>query len=351
VLRPRLAVRDDEDSPYDFSPEGALGQIAPRSGAPGPARHAHVANIRALGALAPDRRRQAARADRFSDRRLGKLHCALASLGPDMVRQSLVLTDCLQDRALLEACALPLRTLWPGARFRHALSNVYLPGLYLARIKRPGSRYFRRAVLQEDFVFWVLGSLVLAVHPILHVVALFLLLVSFWALYERGYMDSRGLREETDTQCRVLRGCRSNAAVAAMGLVGCLGRYWDCRAAMAGRSERAGLCQMVVRSRCNASTVQIVQPHLEALARLAVPAPTACPNERIRRTSTDCSDWRSRDCRPDPDAVGTVLHLSTAWGDLAGREVPGHVPHHLLPHLRGTPRNHIWPARSIRTAW
>lgn len=287
MLRPWLAVRDVEDSPYDFSPEGALGQIASHDGPSlidldeslylsnstedfldlarpallamlllrileilepwrltggactrdvwrvqlirlffpwtmwrwrraAPMLAQKFANRPLLAALATHGPRVhivtqgfapivspivtalglsgariiAARADRFSDRRLGKLHCALASLGPDMVRQSLVLTDCLQDRALLEACALPLRTLWPGARFRHAHSNVYLPGLYLARIKRPGSRYFRRAVLQEDFVLWVLGSLALAVHPILHVVALFLLLLSFWALYERGYMDN-----------------------------------------------------------------------------------------------------------------------------------------------------------------
>jgi hypothetical protein len=138
----------------------------------------------------PADRLVAARPDRFADRRLGKLQCALQSLGPELIRQSLVLTDCLTDTPLLKACAVPVRTVWPGARFRHALSNVYLPGLYLARIKRPGKHYFRRSVLQEDYVLWVLGSVALATHPLLHVAGLLLLLISFWAVYERGYVDN-----------------------------------------------------------------------------------------------------------------------------------------------------------------
>jgi hypothetical protein len=132
----------------------------------------------------------AARPDRFSDRRLGKLQCAVRLLGSDVVRQSLVLTDCLQDIPLLQACAIPVRTVWPGSRFRQALSSVYLPGLYLARVKRPGKHYFRRSVLQEDYVLWVLGSVALATHPMLHVIGLLLLLGSFWAVYERGYVDN-----------------------------------------------------------------------------------------------------------------------------------------------------------------
>jgi len=47
-----------------------------------------------------------------------------------------------------------------------------------------------RGVLQEDFAFWVLCSTALAAAPVPHVAGLLFLLVSFWAIYERGYVDN-----------------------------------------------------------------------------------------------------------------------------------------------------------------
>jgi len=132
----------------------------------------------------------AARLSTFADRRDGKLHLAVGALGDDTVRRALVLTDSAQDLTLLNACARPLRTVWPEARYRRALSGVYMPGQYLTQVKRPGQRYIVRGILQEDFAFWVLASIALAAVPVLHVLGLLFLLVSFWAIYERGYVDN-----------------------------------------------------------------------------------------------------------------------------------------------------------------
>ena len=57
-----------------------------------------------------------------------------------------------------------------------------------------------RAILQEDFAFWLLCSIGLAINPAAHVVGLVLLLVSFWAIYERGYVDNDliAFRNEAD---------------------------------------------------------------------------------------------------------------------------------------------------------
>jgi hypothetical protein len=129
-------------------------------------------------------------ANSFADRRGGKLRLVVAALGNETVRRALVLTDSIQDEALLRACALPLRTVWPGARYRPALSGLYLPGQYLALVKRPGERYITRGILQEDFALWVLSSVMLAPDPVKHVIALLFLLVSFWAVYESGYVDN-----------------------------------------------------------------------------------------------------------------------------------------------------------------
>jgi hypothetical protein len=144
--------------------------------------------VAALGL--PQAKIVAARLSPFADRRGGKLHLAIGALGDDTVRRALVLTDSAQDLTLLNACARPLRTVWPEARYRRALSGVYLPGQYLTQVKRPGQRYIVRGILQEDFAFWVLSSIALAALPVLHVLGLLFLLISFWAIYERGYVDN-----------------------------------------------------------------------------------------------------------------------------------------------------------------
>ena len=60
----------------------------------------------------------AARLCTFADRRDGKLRLVVAALGDETMRRALVLTDSAQDLALLDACARPLRAVWPSARFR-----------------------------------------------------------------------------------------------------------------------------------------------------------------------------------------------------------------------------------------
>ncbi|MDR7193729.1 haloacid dehalogenase-like hydrolase [Luteimonas terrae] len=124
------------------------------------------------------------------DRRIGKLRMAQEQLGDRIVGDALVLSDSLDDLPLLDACRRPLLTIWPGARFRSALARTYLPGQYLSQVKRPGERYIVRGILQEDFVFWVLASVGLAALPVLHVLGLGLLLLSFWTIYELGYVDN-----------------------------------------------------------------------------------------------------------------------------------------------------------------
>jgi hypothetical protein len=125
-----------------------------------------------------------------ADRLAGKLALSVAALGIDTVRRALVLTDSTQDRELLDSCARPLRVIWPQAHYQPALSTVYVPGQYLTQVKRPGERYIVRGILQEDFAFWVLSSIALATVPWLHVFGLLWLLVSFWTIYERGYVDN-----------------------------------------------------------------------------------------------------------------------------------------------------------------
>jgi hypothetical protein len=132
----------------------------------------------------------ASRLFNFQDRSGGKLRLLTHALGEDVLQGAMVITDSSDDLPLLAACAMPMRVVWPDAKYLTALSRVYWPTEYLARVKRPGERYFLRGVLQDDFAYWLLTSVALAAHPVFHVAGLLLLLISFWSIYELGYVDN-----------------------------------------------------------------------------------------------------------------------------------------------------------------
>jgi len=132
----------------------------------------------------------AARMRSFADRSNGKLGMATREIGAQTFRRSLLITDSINDLEAMHGCARAMRTVWPKAQYYPALSSVYLPGEYISKIKRPGERYIWGAVLQEDFIFWLLSSIGLSINPTTHVIGLLMLLLSFWAIYERGYVEN-----------------------------------------------------------------------------------------------------------------------------------------------------------------
>ncbi len=144
--------------------------------------------VRALGL--PHVRVISCRSSTFADRRRGKLELAREALGDAHLRNSMLITDSEDDRALLDTCAVGALVRWPEARYRRAHAGLYVPGQYIELIKHPGARYFRRGVLQEEYPLWILSSIGLAPFPLLHSAALLLLLLSFWTIYEAGYVDN-----------------------------------------------------------------------------------------------------------------------------------------------------------------
>lgn len=126
----------------------------------------------------------------FEDRINGKLHLATEALGEERIASSLFVTDSPEDLPMLAKCRRPLLTCWPEADYHRAFERVYIPGEYIARIKRPGERYIWGTVIQEDFAHWLLSSIALAAHTLQHTLGLGLLLASFWIIYERAYVDN-----------------------------------------------------------------------------------------------------------------------------------------------------------------
>lgn len=131
--------------------------------------------------------------DHRGDRAATKAAAAAEVLGSDGLSRSLVVTDSLADRALLESSAVPLLVQWPGVVPAQAFRSVYLPGRYVV-VKRPKAKNLRRIIL-DDFGLWVLGSVWLADRPFTHVLGLAVLLASFWAIYELGYLDNDRMAE------------------------------------------------------------------------------------------------------------------------------------------------------------
>lgn len=136
----------------------------------------------------------------IKDRMQDKLQSALAALGEDCVRSALLVTDSLHDLTLLRYCSRGVRTVWPDAKYRLALAHVYMPGQYIAQIKHPNGHYLRRAVLQDDYVWWVLSSIALSATPARHIGGLLLLLLSFWSIYETGYVDNDMIAKNFEAQ-------------------------------------------------------------------------------------------------------------------------------------------------------
>jgi len=135
-----------------------------------------------------------------ADRLRGKLRLANGALGKETVRRSLVITHSSDDLPLLNACTQPLRTVWPLAQSHDALSGVYIPGRYLNWVKRPGERHILRGILQEDFAFWLICSIGLAAVPLFHAIGLLFLLLSFWTIYECGYVDNDRIAAHYEAQ-------------------------------------------------------------------------------------------------------------------------------------------------------
>ena len=129
-------------------------------------------------------------ADRWHDK-VQRLTSA-ATVEKDEVATALVITDSTNDQALLNACGEAWLVQWPDAHYERAHAQRYMPLYYTRAIKHPGRKYFLNAVLKDDFAFWVLALPWTVLWPA-QALASFVLLVSFWCIYEQGYRENDAL--------------------------------------------------------------------------------------------------------------------------------------------------------------
>ncbi|MEH2192664.1 MAG: HAD family hydrolase [Nostoc sp.] len=134
------------------------------------------------------------------DRQRGKYSLVSAFLTKDEVNRAIAITDSTDDNPLLASVATPCLVIWPEAKYVSALTNIYIPFLYLERAKRPGKQYFLRKIVYDDFTILILGLSWVNNQPLIHAIGMFFLLLSFWCIYELGYVENDIVAERFEKQ-------------------------------------------------------------------------------------------------------------------------------------------------------
>ncbi|MGD1875230.1 MAG: HAD family hydrolase [Mastigocoleus sp.] len=134
------------------------------------------------------------------DRVRGKLATINAALGEDVVKSSMVITDSHHDLPLLSYVSIPCLVVWSGAKTVQAMADVYMPFFYIEKVKKPSKPYFLYEIFGNDLLFVFLASTWLSSQPILHGLSMTFLMLSFWCIYEIGYMENDLIAEKFEKQ-------------------------------------------------------------------------------------------------------------------------------------------------------
>ena len=68
--------------------------------------------------------------------------------------------------------------------------KIYIPFFYLEKIKRPDKKYFLYSVIGEDYLIFLLAFPFITNHFLYNALGIFFLQVSFWCIYEIGYVEN-----------------------------------------------------------------------------------------------------------------------------------------------------------------
>lgn len=134
----------------------------------------------------------------FALRISGKRAALEHQLGADALADAVCITDSEQDADVLEAVARPLLIRWSQARYEDALADGYVPFLYTQRGKRTGQQYLWSVVFKRDILVLWLAFAWTQPSPIAAALALMLLHLSFWLVYEIGYHENDRVAETAE---------------------------------------------------------------------------------------------------------------------------------------------------------
>ncbi len=124
------------------------------------------------------------------DRQRGKLDMVEEIIGAEALSNATLVTDSLDDLPVMEKVAKPLLVVWDKAKYTSPMSDVYMPMMYLHKVKRAGENYIVKSVLGDDLPILILALSWLSPQPLLSSCALLFLTLSFWCIYEVGYYEN-----------------------------------------------------------------------------------------------------------------------------------------------------------------
>lgn len=117
-----------------------------------------------------------------------KLERVTELIGGEELARSTVVTDSIDDQRLLDAAANGVLTVWPGAEFRPALSDAYVPLQYTAA--KQGTHFLLWAILLDDVALAVIFALAAPAAPVRAVAGVFLLTLAVRFVYDVGYHEN-----------------------------------------------------------------------------------------------------------------------------------------------------------------
>ena len=126
----------------------------------------------------------------LTDSAVGKLQKVQKALGRRTLARAAFITADSQNTALLSSVKTPLIARWAKAEQTVAMSDVYVPLVYSERVKNPGKSHIMKRVIAGHWAFLAIAFSFLSDRFFLNAIALLLLTLSYWCVYEIGYWEN-----------------------------------------------------------------------------------------------------------------------------------------------------------------
>lgn len=130
----------------------------------------------------------------LQDRSYGKEELIKCQEPSVSISKTIVVTDSLDDQSLLSQVGFPLLTKWSLSKYVVAMSdimtNYYVPLFYLEKVKRPNEYMIWNKLIVNHLVPLALALSWTSNVPVIHILGLTFLVVSFWCIYEVGYYEN-----------------------------------------------------------------------------------------------------------------------------------------------------------------
>ncbi|AFZ04121.1 haloacid dehalogenase-like hydrolase [Calothrix sp. PCC 6303] len=130
------------------------------------------------------------------DRNQNKEDLIASKISCTEIRESIVVTDSLDDASLLAIVKHPFLVIWSQAKYIAAMQDAYVPFFYLEKVKRPGKRSIQEIILKNHLISLILALSWISPTPILHIPGITLLVFAFWCIYEVGYHENDQVAEK-----------------------------------------------------------------------------------------------------------------------------------------------------------